>query len=73
MRLRPIPCFLRASTLGLSLHTHRDLEDTEPLFVDRGTFEANEPIMWVQIVYPNMAPDKISTLQCIGLNLTAGE
>lgn len=31
------------------------------------TFEAGGPILWLKIVYPNAVPDKVPTLECIGL------
>lgn len=36
LRLRPILHFVGALPLGFSLRIPRDLEDAEPLFVDRG-------------------------------------
>ena len=31
------------------------------------TFEADEPIQWLQIAYPKTASDEAPTLECIGL------
>lgn len=49
------------------LRTAEDFAHDPKLREFSQTFEADEPIQWLQIAYPKTASDKVPTLECIGL------